>query len=184
MSSETDPRIMAIITLYQTKGNSHYYGEKVSKTDHMIQAAISAQKAREADEVVLACLLHDIGHFLEEDDMDGLGVRDHGRIGAQYLRSLGMDEYVCALVENHAEAKRYLVSARKDYYTGLSEASKQTLVHQGGRMTKDECRAFEKQPYFHDVLKVRHHDDAGKREGIACHGLEGFIPLIRRHFFS
>ena len=182
MSSETDPRIMAIIALYSTKGDSNYYGEKVSKTDHMIQAAISAQSAGEPDRVVLACLLHDIGHFLEEDDMEGLGVCNHGRIGAQYLRGLGMDDDVCALVEHHAEAKRYLVSTQHEYYDCLSEASKKTLVHQGGRMSKDECRAFESLPHFRGVLRVRHHDDAGKKVGLVGRGLESFIPLIRQFF--
>ncbi len=181
MCEETDPRITAILTLYKTKGNSNYYGEKVSKTDHMLQAAISAKRNGEPDRVVLACLLHDIGHFLAADDMCGLGVCDHGRIGAEYLRGLGMCSDVCALIEHHAEAKRYLVSTRSGYFSQLSAASKQTLVHQGGTMCKEERDRFECLPCFKGVLAVRRHDDIGKEVGAASVGVNHFIPLMKRH---
>lgn len=178
MSSEEDERITAIVALYRTRGSTNYYGEKVSKTDHMVQTALSARRAEETDRVVLACLLHDIGHLLEEDDMDGLGVRAHGPVGAQYLRRIGMDEGVCALVEKHADAKRYLISTQKRYYDTLSPASKQTLVYQGGYMNKTERAAFERLPCFPAVLRVRHHDDVGKKEGMPRVGVEAFSGLI------
>ena len=184
MAAETDPRITAILALYHEKGHSNYYGEKVSKTDHMLQAALSAQGDMETERVILACLLHDIGHFLGDDDMGGLGVCEHGRVGAQYLRRLGMDDEVCALVEHHAEAKRYLVSTRTDYCAKLSNASRRTLAYQGGRMSKEECGRFERTPHFRGLLRVRHHDDAGKRVGIAECGIESFVPLIRRFLSS
>ena len=47
----------------------------------MIQSAVSAQRANESNEIVLACLLHDIGHFLDQDDMGGYGVVDHCKLG-------------------------------------------------------------------------------------------------------
>lgn len=184
MAAEPDPRITAILALYHEKGHSNYYGEKVSKTDHMLQAALSAQGDKETERVVLACLLHDVGHLLGDDDMGGLGVRDHGGVGARYLRRLGVDDGVCALVEHHAEAKRYLVSTRTDYYAKLSDASRRTLAYQGGRMSKEECGRFEQRPYFREVLRVRHHDDAGKRVGMAECGIESFVPLIRRFLSS
>ena len=180
MSSEEDERITAIIALYRTRGSANYYGEKVSKTDHMVQTALSARRAGETDQVVLACLLHDIGHLLEEDDMGGLGVCAHGQVGAQYLRGLGMDEGVCALVANHAEAKRYLVSTQREYYNTLSAASKKTLEYQGGCMSKTERAAFERLACFAGALRVRHHDDVGKKEGVPAVGVERFSGLIRR----
>ena len=73
--------------------------EKMSKTTHMIQAAYAAEKNNEPDYIILACLLHDIGHFLEKDDMNGLGVIEHGKIAGNYLRKLGMNEKICILVE-------------------------------------------------------------------------------------
>ena len=44
------------------KGEENYFGENVSKKEHMIQCAVSAQEHMESEKVILACLLHDIGH--------------------------------------------------------------------------------------------------------------------------
>ena len=63
-----------IISLYNSMGNSQYFGENVSKTTHMIQSAIAAMNNDEPDFIILSCLLHDIGHLLETDNMNGLGV--------------------------------------------------------------------------------------------------------------
>ena len=51
-----------ILELYYKFGDSEYFGEDVSKTTHMIQAAYAAEN-NEPDYIILACLLHDIGHF-------------------------------------------------------------------------------------------------------------------------
>lgn len=170
-----------IIELYKEHGDLEYLGENVSKTTHMIQAAMVAKKNNESDYLILACLLHDIGHFLEEDDMGGLGVIEHGKIGADFLRGLNMDERVCNLVENHVKAKKYLVSKHDEYYDKLSEASKQTLQYQGGKMSKYEMEDFEKQKDFEDILKVRYCDDNGKQIGVDIPPIESFTDLINNH---
>ena len=76
-----------ILELYKKFGDSEYLGEDVSKTVHMIRVAYAAEKNNEPDYIVLdnlnnkinkqnedICLLHDIGHFLDVDNMNGLGV--------------------------------------------------------------------------------------------------------------
>lgn len=170
-----------IIKLYKKYGDSQYFGEKVSKTTHMIQAAVAAKKNNEPDYLVLACLLHDIGHFLDKDNMGGLGVIEHGKIGANYLRKYGIDEKVCNLVENHVMAKKYLVSKYDDYYDKLSNASKKTLEFQGGKMTKNEMILFEKYNDFENILRIRHYDDIGKTIGINIPSIESFEELIKNH---
>ena len=51
---------------------SLYIGEKVTMTEHMIQTAMNAEKAKSSDSLVCACLLHDYGHFiLENPDWEG-----------------------------------------------------------------------------------------------------------------
>ena len=171
----------SILNLYNTHGNSEYFGEVVSKTTHMIQTAIAAQNNNEPDYLVLACLLHDIGHFLEPDNMNGLGVIEHGKVGADFLRSIKMNEKVCCLVENHVLAKKYLVSKYDDYYNKLSDASKKTLEFQGGKMTENEMRLFENDSNFKDSLKVRNYDDIGKNVDTNIPSLESFIPLIYKY---
>ena len=171
----------SIFNLYKEHGDSEYFGEAVSKTTHMIQTAFAAQNNNESDYLVLACLLHDIGHFLEKDNMNGLGVIDHGKIGADFLRSLNMYEKICCLVENHILAKKYLVSKYDDYYNKLSSASKKTLEYQGGKMTKEEMELFENDPNFDLSLRVRNYDDIGKNIDVEIPTLESFSSLIQKY---
>lgn len=180
MATEVDSRITAVLALYDAQGKTEYFGEKVTKTDHMVQAAQSAEAEGESERVVLACLLHDIGHLLERDDMNGLGVRDHARVGAEYLRSMGMDKLVCDLVEHHAEAKRYLVATRAGYLGHLSRASRRTLLYQGGRMSRVECERFEGLPCFRGAVQVRLHDDRAKETDLPTRNVASYVPLIRK----
>lgn len=170
-----------ILELYKNFGDSEYLGEDVSKTVHMIQAAYAAEKNNEPDYIVLACLLHDIGHFLDVDNMNGLGVVEHGKIAGDYLRKLGMYEKVCILVENHVIAKRYLVSKNDNYYNQLSDASKQTLEYQGGKMSIEEMTDFENNEDFHEILRIRYYDDNGKKIGIEIPDLSYYYSLINKY---
>lgn len=61
-----------IVKLYQTYGDTEYFGENVSKNTHMIQTAMAAKQNNEPDYLILACLLHYIGHFLDTDNINGL----------------------------------------------------------------------------------------------------------------
>lgn len=176
-----DEKIDIIIDLYKSSGDTNYFGEKVTKTEHMIQCALSAENDNDPDYIVLACLLHDIGHFLAKDDMKGLGVKDHGLLGSYYLNDLGMDKRICYLVKKHVDAKRYLVTIDQNNYDNLSEASKKTLEYQGGKMTQDELIDMEIDDEFLNILKVRKHDDKGKNENQEIPDIETFIPLIRKY---
>ena len=49
-----------------------------------------------------------------------------------------------------------------DYYDSLSDASKGTLVHQGGPMSEEEAVGFESSPNFKAMVRMRHWDDAAK----------------------
>jgi len=169
-----------LISLFNIYGQEEYFGEKINKRDHMIQTALEAEKAGEVEYIILACLLHDIGHFLEEDDMDGLGVSDHGKIAAEYLRNMNMDERVCKLVEKHVDAKRYLVSKNNNYYDKLTSASKKTLEYQGGKMNNLELENMERDPDFFSILKIRKYDDMGKKEDQILPKIECYIPLINK----
>jgi len=77
--------------------------------------------------------------------------------------------------------QKYLVSKDKDYYDKLSDASKQTLEYQGGKMSIDEMKEFETHPEFNNILKVRYYDDIGKQMGIDIPRLESFYNLIEKY---
>ena len=176
-----DEKIEMIMNLYKTHGNTNYFGEKVTKTEHMIQCALEAQKNNEDEFIVLACLLHDIGHFLAQDNMNGLGVIEHGLLGYYYLKDLNMDARICYLIKKHVDAKRYLVTIDENNYNNLSDASKKTLEYQGGKMTKEELISMEIDDEFLNILKVRKYDDMGKSEDKEIPDIETFIPLIRKY---
>ena len=53
-----------ILAIYGARGAQAYFGERVSMTEHGLQAAHFAQAEGAPEALVLAALLHDIGHLL------------------------------------------------------------------------------------------------------------------------
>ncbi len=136
------------------------------------------------DETVAAAFLHDIGHLLPPElangestlgYMDGYGTVDHEKLGADFLREQGFSEKVAQLIENHVNAKRYLVYKHPDYFARLSEASVRTLEFQGGPMKAGEALAFETNPYFKGILQLRAWDEQAKIPGLATPGIEHYL---------
>lgn len=157
-----------LFNILLTQGQADYIGEPVSQLEHAVQAAQLAQRVNAPDEVVIAALFHDIGHMIESaETMGGYGNADHEGLGAEYMKNLGFSDTVCNLVRGHVQAKRYLTYKHPSYYDKLSEASKQTLEYQGGRMTETEALAFEADPLFDWHLKMRAWDEQAKIEGQA-----------------
>ncbi len=171
-----------IIALYEKYGSSDYAGEKVSQLEHMVQAAQLAKNAGYDDEIVLAAFLHDIGHICAaayiNENMNGFGVMNHEKIGASFLRKRGFGERVAKLVENHVSAKRYLTFKYPEYFIGLSEASKNTLVFQGGKMTATEALLFEQDELFEAFIQMRQWDELAKEENIPLESLQYYRQLI------
>ena len=155
-----------IFSLYENHGNADYIGEPVSQLEHMCQAAQLAEEEGHDDEEVLAAFFHDIGHLCEfimpVELMEGVGVLDHESIGQEYLVKKGFSERIAKLVRSHVEAKRFLTFRYPEYFEKLSDASKITLQHQGGRMNAEEAEAFEADPMFDIYIKMRTWDDLAK----------------------
>ena len=155
-----------IMNLFAEYGNTDYDGEPVTQTSHMVQCAMLAMQANADQELVLGAFLHDIGHLLghksKAGDMGGFGSVNHEGIGAKYLKNKGFSERVCAVVNGHVAAKRYLVTTDETYSSKLSPASWETLRWQGGPMTKDEAEAFRQYPFFNEIIQVRLWDEGAK----------------------
>lgn len=168
--------IDTIFKLYEKYGKEDYIGEPVSQLEHMSQAAQLAMREGYDDEVVLAAFFHDIGHICTMDgsaeQMGGYGVLRHEKTGADFLRSSGFPECMALLVENHVQAKRYLSFKHATYYDQLSEASKQTLLYQGGRMTAEEAYKFEQDPLFETSIAMRQWDELAKEVNMPLLDLE------------
>src|SRR5205823_257724 len=62
-----------VFAIYQRRGSGAYFGEHVSMTEHGLQAAYFACQESAPRVLVLAALLHDIGHLIDDDVPDDLG---------------------------------------------------------------------------------------------------------------
>ena len=65
MTALQDP-LKTITHLFDASGTLRY-GEHVNQIEHALQCALLAQLAGASDELVVAALLHDVGHLLHRD---------------------------------------------------------------------------------------------------------------------
>ena len=140
-----------IVTLLQTRGEAQYGQEAVSQLQHALQCAHLAETAGETAEVVVAALLHDLGHLLAAEqaasaepppDRDDL----HQFMALPFLRGVFPDS-VLAPIRLHVDAKRYLCLIEAGYWARLSPASKASLEQQGGIFTTAQGEAFARVPH-------------------------------------
>lgn len=173
-----------IFDILQRRGLEAYIGEPVSQIEHACQSAQLAEAEGCDEEVILAAFLHDIGHLCalpNEDEMPGLGILRHEQVGANYLSKLGFSDKICRLVEGHVQAKRYLTFKNSQYFDKLSDASRQTLAWQGGRMDAEEAEAFESHFLFELMIKMRQWDEAAKEINQPLPDLEKYQAMCLRH---
>jgi [1-hydroxy-2-(trimethylamino)ethyl]phosphonate dioxygenase len=161
-----------IMSLFQTKGNTEYGGEKVSQLEHALQAAHLAKTENAPSNMIVAALLHDIGHLLA-DGPDAA----HEQAGHAWI-SQHFPAEVSEPVRLHVAAKRYLCATNSKYLEQLSPASVQSLHVQGGPMTDTELDAFEEQPFYAQAVALRHWDDQAKTEKLAVPGLDTYRETI------
>ena len=147
---------------------SPYGREPVSQLDHALQCAALAVEERAPASLVVAALLHDIGHLIPGAGRD-FGARPanyreddrHEIVGAAMLdRWFG--PVVTQPIRLHVPAKRYLCAVDPDYYDGLSAGSRKTLELQGEAFDEDAAKRFLAQPYAEDAVRLRRWDDRAK----------------------
>lgn len=179
---DADPVTNEIMQLFYDHGNEDYDGEPVSQAAHMIQCGMLAIEHGSDQELVLGAFLHDIGHLLRHyaptEEMAGLGAVNHEGIGAAYLKDRGFSEKICAVVDKHVDAKRYLVATDSQYKHRLSPASMQTLEWQGGPMDEVAIATFRQHPYFKEIIQVRLWDEEGKQTDMEMLPLQHFAAMI------
>lgn len=181
---EIENNLQRALQFLKNSEKTNYIGESVSQLEHALQCAYFAEQSGHNEEVILACLFHDIGHFASDTNqfqMAELGVVNHEWIGAKLAYDVGFSAKVALLIGNHVNAKRYLASKKPNYYQRLSEASKGTLDFQGGPMSEQERIIFERHPLFKEILQVRINDEKGKEINLSVPSLDYYVPLIRKH---
>jgi predicted HD phosphohydrolase len=153
----------------------HRYDEELGQLEHALQTAALAEAAGAGDEVVVAALLHDVGHLLH---LRGDPLEPHERSGAAFLASCFPAEVV-GPIALHVEAKRYLCAVDPDHLGRLSPGSVTSLRRQGGPMSDAEVQAFRSTAGWADAVSLRRWDDAGKVPDLAVPSLDHFEPFVR-----
>ena len=168
-----------ILEIYGRRG-ALAYGEDVSMLEHSLQAAYFARTAAAPPALIVAALLHDVGHLVVDvpDDLaDWTEDARHEETGSRWLAErfpLGVYEPV----RLHVPAKRYLCATKPRYFSRLSAASVATLKLQGGPMSAAEIARFEKERYCKEAVRIRYWDDQGKMAGLVTPQLETYRPLL------
>ncbi len=171
-----------VVAIFAAKGESAYYGEDVSQLEHALQAAQCALRDNADESLVIAALVHDIGHLVEDAAED---IADHGvdtrheEVGQIWLAArFGRNVYEPARL--HVDAKRYLCATDPAYFGKLSVASVQSLVLQGGPMTASEVSQFESNEYYREAVALRKWDDEAKIPDLPTRALEEYREMLNK----
>lgn len=168
-----------LANIFATEGSQEYLGEAVSMAEHMLQTAANAQNAGAGDQLVAACLLHDIGHFAQIASASTDWHRKHDDAVAVFLEGHFGPE-VIEPARLHVDAKRYLCAVEPDYFDKLSPASVHTLEKQGGPMNANEVRDFEANPHYREACRLRRWEEDGKSLQAGCPDFDHFRPILER----
>lgn len=179
----TPATIVAFLAdIFERRGGEEYLGEPVTMAEHMLQGAYLAERQGEPEIIIVAALLHDIGHFTSEFgtfSMDDTHDKHHEEAGAAVLERF-FPSLVIDCVRHHVAAKRYICATDPAYFGQLSAASIHSLKLQGGPMNADEVRQFERNPNVNEIVRVRHLDDAGKIADLKTPEFSHYAPMVQR----
>ena len=165
--------------LYATRGDLHY-GEGVTQIEHALQCAALAEQADAALGLVVAALLHDVGHLFEDEDVVAAAAdQRHEAVGSAALGGL-FGPAVRAPIMLHVSAKRYLCAVDPGYLDRLSVASQASLALQGGPLDAAGVARFERRPYWREAVSLRRFDDTGKTTIRSGRRFADYLPLMRQ----
>ena len=164
------------------KGDAMYGGEAVTQLQHALQCATLARAEGVSPDLVVAALLHDYGHLINDDDAEAAAKgRDqfHEEIAADYLARF-FPPSVTEPIRMHVPAKRYLCAVEGDYFDSLSPASVHSLAVQGGPFDNGEAKAFIARDFAEDAVRLRRWDDLAKDPAMETAPLNSFREEVSR----
>lgn len=163
--------------LFDQFGHGHYDGaraEPVTARAHALQCAQLAEWADAPQPLVVAALLHDIGHIIAPD----AAIDDVHELRALGFLASSFGAEVIEPIRLHVQAKRYLVAVDPPYAQTLSPASVHTLRLQGGPMSPDEVNLFATLPHAAQAVSLRRWDDLAKTPGRITASLDYYLMLV------
>lgn len=174
--------IDTILRTFSERGSQAYGSECVTQLEHALQCAQIALDERANDTMVVAALLHDIGHILDAEslpkDSDGNLDDRHEEHAYDWLVA-HFGTAVADPVRLHVPAKRYLCTVEPEYVNALSPTSHKSYLDQGGPMVEKELARFRAEPHYDAALRLRRWDDAAKVAGKVTPPIEDFVPPLR-----
>ena len=178
----TDPRLQQIADLLSLRADGLYGLSDVNQRQHALQAAWLAERTGGSDALIVASLLHDVGHMEHDlgDNPAEQGVDDlHEQRGYAFLASWFGPE-VTEPVRLHVAAKRYLCATEADYFSKLSKDSVLSLSLQGGPMSAKEVVAFDALPGAAAAVQLRRFDEQAKVKDLETPLVAHFLPFVER----
>lgn len=175
--------IQDITRLLTERGARQYGMEAVSQLEHALQCAHLAESAGDSDLLVMACLLHDLGHMLAAErggqvEADPNSDDLHQYALLPFLRGR-LPDAVLEPIRLHVDAKRYLCQVENGYFESLSPASVHSLAQQGGMFDASQCDEFMAQEHAYEAVRLRRYDDLAKVAGKQVPGLDHYLPRLQ-----
>lgn len=179
---ESDPRLARIEALLTLKADGRYGLSAINQKQHALQAGWLAERQGCPEPLIVASLLHDIGHMVHDlgENPAAAGIDDeHEALGHAFLAAWFGPE-VTEPVRLHVAAKRYLCAKEADYFASLSPDSVRSLALQGGPMSAAEMAEFEALPEYAAAVTLRRFDEQAKVKGLETPPVGHFMPYVAR----
>jgi phosphonate degradation associated HDIG domain protein len=180
--SQTTDILGEIRHLLEQKASGRYGLTLINQQQHALQGAWLAEQEGKGDAMIVAALLHDVGHMVHDlgDNPADAGIDDrHEELGHDWLKTHFGPE-VTEPVRLHVAAKRYLCAVEPDYFGKLSPDSVKSLALQGGPMSAREVMAFEALPQHREAVQLRRYDEQAKVKGLETPPVGHFMPMVAR----
>ena len=171
--------LQEIEAVFLERGHQRGPGEQISRLCHALQTAALAEQANAPAELITACLLHDLGHFIA-DHAHTPSLRwiddKHQYFVLPFLRGL-FGRAVLDPIRLHVEAKRYLCFVEPDYAARLSADSQRSLALQGGSFDASQAVEFAGLPGAPGAIRLRRWSDQAKTPGQVTASLSHYLDI-------
>lgn len=163
-------------------GGSPYGPEPVTQLEHALQCAALAEQDGASAAMILAALLHDIGHLIQgyERTPSRRDVDDRHEVKGAAILGRWFGPEITEPIRLHVPAKRYLCAIDPGYYDGLSTGSRRSMELQGAAFDGDDARRFFDMPHAGDAVTLRRWDDLAKVPDLNVPRLEHYRRYMDR----
>ncbi len=173
MTNPWQPVYDHIVSSFSKAAQIQYGESAVTELEHALQCAELADKASADDDLVFACMLHDVARFalpqnqisdtLQNTELDK-NAKGHGAAAAEMMDGL-LPQRSLFCIKHHAEAKQYLCQTNPRYREKLAAASIKTLAIQAAETDGQQLETLSRHEWWPDALRVRVWDDGAKIKG-------------------